>query len=298
MKIQVPEGLKSDVPQSKWGKLLIATPVIMTVISTMLAGLASSEMTRAQYDRAYAAQLQSKAGDQWNYFQAKRLRSALQRNSIDVLQATSEVRPIDVGALEHAGVPIDPASMTALTKGTPPVIGTATELDPKIKAAIEAVEDGKPENEITDLLIPVSSASLADALKAARNNTRAFDDATAPVNETVDRLEKVFAAGDRNIYRSFAAARIRYSAARYDAEARLNQAVANLLELQVRKSNYSAERHHRRSGKFFFGMLAAQAAVIVSTFSLAAQKRNFLWSVAAAAGIIAIAFAVYVYLYV
>ena len=45
-------------------------------------------------------------------------------------------------------------------------------------------------------------------------------------------------------------------------------------------------------------MLAAQAAVVVSTFSLAAQKRNFLWSVAAIAGVLAIAFAVYVFLYV
>ena len=71
-----------------------------------------------------------------------------------------------------------------------------------------------------------------------------------------------------------------------------------VLELQVRKSNLSAERHHRRSGKFFFGMLAAQAAVVVSTFSLAAQKRNFLWSVAAIAGAAAIAFAVYVFLWI
>ena len=55
-------------------------------------------------------------------------------------------------------------------------------------------------------------------------------------------------------------------------------------------------RHHARSAKFFYGMLAAQAAVIISTFSLAAKKRSMLWSVAAAAGLAAIAFAVYVYL--
>ncbi len=98
------------------------------------------------------------------------------------------------------------------------------------------------------------------------------------------------------VARDFTAARLRYTAARYDAEARLNQAIANLYELQVRKSNVSAERHHRRSQRFFFGMLGAQAAVIVSTFSLAAQKRSLLWSLAAAAGAAAVAFAVYVYL--
>ncbi len=40
----------------------------------------------------------------------------------------------------------------------------------------------------------------------------------------------------------------------------------------------------------------AQAAVIVSTFAIAAQKRSFLWSIAAVAGLAAIIFAIYVYL--
>jgi hypothetical protein len=41
-KIQIPENLKADLPQNKFGKILGATPIIMTVIATMLAGLASS----------------------------------------------------------------------------------------------------------------------------------------------------------------------------------------------------------------------------------------------------------------
>jgi hypothetical protein len=45
-------------------------------------------------------------------------------------------------------------------------------------------------------------------------------------------------------------------------------------------------------------MLAAQLGVIVSTLAMAARKRNLLWSIAAAAGLVAIAFAIYVYLYV
>jgi len=53
------------------------------------------------------------------------------------------------------------------------------------------------------------------------------------------------------------------------------------LELQVRKSNISAEHHHKRSQQFFFGMLAAQADVIISTFAVAPRKRNLLWSLAA-----------------
>jgi hypothetical protein len=45
-------------------------------------------------------------------------------------------------------------------------------------------------------------------------------------------------------------------------------------------------------------MLAAQLGVIVSTLAMAARQRNLLWGLAAAAGLLAIAFAIYVYLYV
>ena len=105
-------------------------------------------------------------------------------------------------------------------------------------------------------------------------------------------------AGDQAVFRSFSAARLRYTAARYDNEARLNQAVAGIYELQVRKGNMSAEKHHKRSGKFFMGMLAAQMAVIISTFAIAARQKSFLWSIAAAAGAAAVSFSLYVYLYV
>jgi hypothetical protein len=114
----------------------------------------------------------------------------------------------------------------------------------------------------------------------------------------VDRLEKAIAAsGPTEVVRDVTAARLRYAAARYEIEARLNQAIANLYELQVRMSNMAAERHHRRSQWFFLGMLAAQAAVITATFALAARQRNILWGLAAGVGVLAIAFAVYVYLW-
>jgi hypothetical protein len=90
--------------------------------------------------------------------------------------------------------------------------------------------------------------------------------------------------------------RLRYMALPCDAEARLNQTIGNLSEVQVRRSNLSADRHYARSQRFFYGMLAAQAAVIIATFASAARKRNLLWALAAAAGVAAIAFAIYVYL--
>lgn len=278
MKTKLPEQLTSEVPQTKWGKILLSTPVIMTVIATLLAGLASSEMTKAQYDRALGAQLQSKAGDQWAYFQAKKLRGAMQRNSFELLTATADIRPIENPALEKIPAP------------------APTSREPMVEAALQAIENLKLETEIAELLKPVDDKTLAAALQAAKDNALAFDSVTAPANRVLAELEKALPPGDKAAARDLTAARMRYNSARYDAEARLNQTVANLYELQVRKANIAAERHHKRSGKFFFGMLAAQAAVIVSTFAIAAQKRSFLWSIAAVAGLAAIIFAVYVYL--
>jgi len=278
MKTTIPEELKKEVPQTPWGKILAVTPVVMTVIATLLAGLASSEMTRAQYDRALGAQLQSKAGDQWSYFQAKKQRGAMQRNTLELLQAVADVHPLENPALEKVPAVAAPA------------------LEANVQTALAAVEAQKPETEVAAAVKLVDDKTLAAALQAARDQARDFDAALAPANQAIEQLEKSLPAGDQSAARDLTAARMRFAAMRYDAEARLNQNIASLLEVQVRKANVSAERHHQRSTKFFFGMLAAQAAVIVSTLAMAARQRNLLWTLAAAAGIAAVVFAIYVYL--
>ena len=294
-KIVIPEDLKKELPPSKWGKILGATPIIMTVIATMLAGLASSEMTKAQYDRSAAAQLQSKAGDQWSYYQAKKLRSAVARNTLDLLAATAAggLTPLDAAVLEKA----DAATVAALTKGEIPP-ATPAKFDDHVQVALDAVDSSKPETEVTPLLANVTPATLAESLAAAKDAANKFDDATKSINKASDKFDEQLMTGDQAVFRSFSAARLRYTAARYDTEARLNQSIAGIYELQVRMGNISAEKHHKRSGKFFMGMLAAQMAVIISTFAIAARQKNFLWSIAAAAGAAAVSFSLYVYLYV
>jgi Domain of unknown function (DUF4337) len=335
MKVQIPDQLKADMPPNTWGKMLSVTPVVMAVVATLLAGLASSEMTRAQYDRALAAQQQSKAGDQWSFFQAKRLQGALQRNALDLLQSTVELHPLSPVALKDAAeqLPAQPDQAEAakvrtemlavldspagqqalgfLQRGEVPQAGAAPALDPNVKAALDAVENLTPDAEMVTLLARVSLKTLDEALLAARDLAQAFDTTTKPVSQSIDQLENLLArqaaslqakpavpGSGASLTRDFTAARLRYAALRYEIEARLNQAIATFYELQVRKSNVSAERHHNRSQRFFFGMLAAQLGVIVSTLAMAARQRNLLWSIAAAAGLLAIAFAIYVYLYV
>jgi len=339
MKVTIPEELKKDVPGTTWGKILSTTPVVMAVIATMLAGLASSEMTRAQYDRALAAQQQSKAGDQWNFFQAKRLRGAYQRNTADLLQAVAEVHELDAsklraaterlasvtGTSEQTEAPKLKSELLALLDSTAgqealqrlkngrlPAAPPAP-LDPQIKSAIDAADNLSPDSEIASVLAGVANQTLEAAVRAARDQAQAFDTATKPLNQAMDRFENLLdrlavclaqsnsGAGGldavgRSLNRDFTAARLGLAAQRYEVEARLNQAIANLYELQVRKSNLSAERHHARSQRFFFGMLAAQLGVIISTFAIAARQRNLLWSLAAIAGFAAVGFAIYVYL--
>jgi hypothetical protein len=290
-KIQIPDNLKADLPPSKFGKILGATPIIMTVIATMLAGLASSEMTKAQYDRAMAAQLQSKAGDQWSYFQAKKLRSAVAHNTLDLLVASTDIAPLEPSVLPGA----DAATIAALTKDQLPD-ATPAKFDENVQAALEAMENSKSESDIAGALAKVKPAQLAESLVAAQEAAMAFDNATKSINKVSDKFDETLMTADRRAFRDFSAGRLRYTSSRYDAEARLNQAIAGIYELQVRQNNYSAEKHHRRSAKFFYGMLAAQMAVIISTFAIAARQKNFLWSIAAAAGTAAVAFAAYVYL--
>ena len=297
MSTKIPDELKADMPQTTWGRILIATPVVMTVVATLLAGLASSEMTRAQYNRSFAAQQQAKAGDQWSFFQAKRLRGTMQLSTLDLLKVTASVRPLDEAGLKKFGE-VDAAASAAMLKAElPPVPGSPVS-DPSLKSALDAVERMKPEREIRPLLESVKTETVDEAIQTARDRTAAFDAATSPISRSVDRIEKAVAAsGPSDLLREVTAARLRYTAARYDAEARLNQAVANLYELQVRQSNMAAERHQRRSERFFLGMLAAQAAVITATFALAARQRSLLWGLAAGVGAVAVAFAVYVYLW-
>ena len=313
--IKIPDALKADMPPSTWGKILAATPVIMTVIATLLAGLASSEMTRAQYDRSLAAQEQNKASDEWGFFQAKRLRGAFQINTLDLLQQVTAVPPLDIKLLRAAAQNAELApeaksalaealeaaagsrALDALQEGKLPVPPPSVALNDDLKAFIEAIESGRPEAEILPLASRIKPRAIIDALAAAGDASHQFDAAVKPINALIDRLNDLIArdTGLGPQRQAFAASRLRFTAARYEAEARLNQTVGYLYELQVRQSNLSAERHHGRSQQFFYGMLGAQAAVIIATFAMASRQKNLLWSLSALAGLVAVALAIYVY---
>lgn len=305
MKAEIPADIKATLPEGKWGKILGMTPVIMTVVATLLAGLSTSEMTRAQYTRALAAQQQSKAGDQWAFFQAKRLRGAIQAGALDTAQLTvGDITPDAARLRAFAATLPDStpllAALDTLLSGQLPPQAAAPTLAPEIRTVLDAIERGAPDTEVATAVRAIASATLADALRAAQDHARSFDATLHPIVSQGDRLGEAIdasAAAKKTLGRDFAVLRLSYSSMRYDAEAKLNQSIARLYDVQVRQTNLTAERHQRRSTRFFYGMLGAQAAVLVSTFAIAARRRSLLWSLAASAGLVAVSFAAYVYVF-
>src|SRR5438477_9536417 len=98
-KMPFPESPSSTgQPKTFWNTISVATPVVLTVFATVLAGLSSSEMTLAQYHRSMAAQNQSKASDQWSFFQAKRIRGTEVQRTIRLLQALSDPANIETNS--------------------------------------------------------------------------------------------------------------------------------------------------------------------------------------------------------
>jgi hypothetical protein len=85
--------------KSLWDTVLTATPVALTVVATILAGLSSGELSRAQYHRALAAQDQSKTSDEWAYFQAKKYRATYSAGTAAQLQLQSSRQPVTTAAL-------------------------------------------------------------------------------------------------------------------------------------------------------------------------------------------------------
>jgi len=431
---------KPEKPRTVWERTVTSTPVVLTVVATILAGLSSSEMTRAMYYRAMAAQHQAKVSDQWNFFQAKRIRGTSMDMTISVLRSATGAGRVSPESLQSAaarlpgdyqrseeeadallkavaaahgdlGPAADPlreagerfrtAARTARASGGKLVealaatkvrpalaylaAGTLPEnpdltpekrkeleaalagLDPQVRDSLNYVDPelltnlyarnhaipqalaeinarkteekmsntlalihaeeipriidegedkaaeierlGKPPAAIYRHLDEViaEQALMARALQRASQNVslavaaipsgegKALGDVRLAASAVARTGAELRAATDE-LGNDFKAAQLGYDSRRYEREARSNQAVAGLYELNVRKASLTSDRHRDRSMKFFFAMLAAQAGVTIATFSLAVRFRSVLWTMATVAGLAALAFAAYVYL--
>jgi ribosomal protein L12E/L44/L45/RPP1/RPP2 len=204
----------------------------LTVLATAFAGLSSSEMTYAMYYRSVAAQHQSKAGDQWSFFQAKRTRGTTMESSAELLQSLGHpgaFEPADIDAviskmiqsLEKSAANDEQARTAAtkvstvrsqlasllgsdqtknalsyLTGPTLPKIEAATgQTDgaaDAIKEVVDAIRQRKPESEISPLIAKLRDNQIDDAVHKAEEAAAAFDKACAPVTETARQIRANF----------------------------------------------------------------------------------------------------------
>ena len=374
-------------PQSVWDRVIGNTPVVMTVVATILAGLSSSEMTAAQYHRSMAAQYQSKAGDQWAFYQAKRLRESGNENSVALLEALTGPGALDAqavglqvqdighrlaridntaatqvqsnpdsnaGALKNSIAQFDRESpllasqwkdaladpqvtvaLKYLAGDELPAVDEQRHDVPEITSVLKEIDAGKNEAETVGLVRQVKRTDLDAAERAANANATAFDASIKPIVASIDRLNLLVTRqtamlrrlqrdvvnalassssdgadamqlmrevgtlrqmGD-DLMASFSAARLRFDARRYHREGAYNSVIARLYDVEVRRSSGMSDRNRDRSKNFFYGMLVAQAAVTIATFSLAVKQRSVLWALASGAGLVAVGLGVYVYLF-
>jgi hypothetical protein len=425
----------AEKPKSVWERVVTSTPIILTVVATVLAGLSNGEMTRAQYHRALAAQDQSKVSDQWNFFQAKRIRGTQMDQTAMLLSAQTGAGKVSpeslraaaarlpeqldradkdgealVKAVEAAGSAADavrPAAerfraaakaarpgadrlaqalspteprhpLTYLATGTlpevaehsaeerkerdaaldgldpkareslsyfdPDLLKSLNDLNPAIPVALWQVNDRKTERAMAETLKRITPEQIAQGIDDAEKTADDLDKVGKPVSKAIRDVDKQIAEQSgavRAVYRAsqdvsaaagglpsgdaklnevrqaatavgrdgsalksaadelandFKAAQLSYDSKRYEREARYNQAVAGLYELDVRKASLESERHRNRSQFFFFAMLAAQGGVTIATFAIAMRRRSLLWAMATLAGLAALAVGVYVYL--
>jgi hypothetical protein len=363
-----------------------------------LAGLANSEMTQAQYRRSMAAQFQSKTSDQWNFFQAKRIRRTTLETAVNQTpvfafagewtpdrlvflfdrlafarrQTATQLKTLHdklgpnpkTGAddadyelrklLEAWDKPIDEKQGTPLAdelaktenKQSFAFLGGGAKLPqpPPLEIPTPTTPEEATANHFLGLNRGAVELAIQDSINRSAARAKAGEDSTKPivgvlrivderlklqlgeaerVHRAVQGVELAFAkmppegravlqpevagleTSDRTL--SLAANECKdavlglkddFDARRYKLESDDNKAIAEHYEVMVRFQGTISERHRLRSKEFFFGMLFAQAGVVIASTALAAKQKSILWSLAAVAGATAMTFAVYVYLWV
>jgi hypothetical protein len=316
MELPPTDKLAEAARQPLWQKVITATPVIMAVLSTLLAGLSSSEMSFAQYYRSIASQDQSKATDQWGFFQAKKIRGGISGTAAEMLvdqgNADATFSPATLSGIANAPAFLaemlaDPKTRQALkllSDEPLPPIGTSFIADDQLQKAYNALSNGDEKSLDPNIFERITEPTVRDAIRRgeeqAQNISDTFNGPLKILTKLKSALTKMALSSDpqcRRVLATFAAAQQRFDAARQAREAQANQVTAYLYEIEVRRASVQSDRHRIRSKYFFYGMLGTQAAVTIATIAIAAREKNTLWTLAAGIGAIAVMYAGYVYLF-
>jgi hypothetical protein len=210
--------ISAEPAKSVGEKALAAVPIVLTVMATILAGLSSSEMTQSMYYRSLAAQNQSKAGSQWAFFQAKRIRGTTMESGGDLIRALADPPPIDAVRLRADLERIEAAArrangaqplLDAINRlkqiigresvrqslryiGGPdlPAVAESRSQDEQIQSLAKAIEARQTEAQTERQVLEVSTDRVEQALEQAEATAAAFDNAGKPITDDARTLEK------------------------------------------------------------------------------------------------------------
>jgi hypothetical protein len=203
----------SDKPKNLRETIFTSTPVVLTVLATILAGLSSGELTRSQYFRSLAAQRQAKASDQWGYYQAKRLRSVEAQNALDLLVGTAHSGRLDLARLAAASAKLaqldksaaaleaslpNTADVTPILAPYASVDGRLPEVNDKpvgnddLREAMADIDLQLTEAQMAPLLKRITEDQLTEALQTNDANLKTYDQSLDQAAAALDRLHAIF----------------------------------------------------------------------------------------------------------
>jgi hypothetical protein len=281
-----PTPPESEHPKSLVDKIGAALPIALTALATAFAGMSTSELQQAMFWRSYAAQDQAKATSQWTLAGFKRDRSLTCQSTAAQLRAT-------------AGYPANPFAATDslaalwLAGQGPPAASLPDATDERLRKLLADIQARKPESELITQAgkIPaeVINAAIDDAEKAVEQVDRDWD-------PTLKEANRLAGSRDKDTATAAQTAGFELEQRRYRIEASLNQGVGFLYEARVKVSSAESEKHQRKSKRFFYAMLAAQAGATIASLAMARRKKSLLWAIAGFTGVVALAIGGYVYL--
>ena len=260
---------RPEKPGGVFGTIVTTTPIVLTILSTVLSGLSNAELGQANYLRQLANQKQSKIADQWSFFQARRIRGTDIENASDLLRLLGHVEPFDpetnrtdidnlAKSLEQAGAspavlarikaaeqklekivkdPANQASFAYLTKRSLPAaeLETIAERE-KIDEIVGEIESRKTEQELVPLMRDVKEETLQKAVQSAERNQDSFD----KIGSEAGKIFGAYAAGLEEIA---AAARSVGKKAKEERTA----AESLVASFQIATLDYDARRYRQES---------------------------------------------------
>lgn len=278
---------EAEQPKSLVDKIGAALPIALTALATAFAGMSTSELQQAMFWRSHAAQDQAKATSQWTLAGFKRDRALICQATAAQLRATTG-NPGN----PFAAVTDSQAGLWLAGQGPPPA-SLPEVTDDRLRTLVADIQARVAEADLIaqagKIPAPVINGAIDEAEKAVERIDREWD----PTLKEAIRLTN---AKDKDAAAASQAAGFELEQRRYRIEANLNQGVSFLYEARVKVSSAESEKHQRKSKRFFYAMLAAQAGATIASLAMARRKKSLLWAVAGFTGVVALAIGGYVYL--